>query len=1033
LKSFLQTLNRGITRRTPQVRGPGLRFWSKHFSSKAPLESVSRAALHGASTEELLYLALQSLSRSAHVSRLGIWIESESVGTGDLPASSVFQGLVWDEEGSEVPSEWSRLSPEAPLPQELLRGLATVEQDFAASREIPMIGPLLGLQRVLWVPLQKNNHLRGVILLGNRKKLGSLPRSLAESAAAELELAFEFAEQRNFALARSADISFSRLTLSALGTPTPIFNILSELAESCTLHRDKNGPGAAFAVIGAGSIPASNNVECANFEFLWKSGDPQWTSAVESEPLASIWRKALESHRLIGSDPGVSWSRGEISRVVAIPLEAHSEVVGVLVVGLPRGAGTLATLDRLEFRATLAGLALERRKAEQAQATQSAWQQSLLEHYSGPAFLLDARGTVLWMSKLARELLGQSNSAPESPHISASARPPFAELFRSRSQQPIELFCRNLFSGMLSPRNLPEAELSNGVKIKIRSAIPAGPGTVVVLLDSLEHQYESESGERAEIELHNVLEWLEEGVVLFDAQENVRAVNTRFEQIAGLAPQESGKFQTLDAWIARLELQAAEPAAFAERWRELARRIEGGVREELQMAHPAPRILERASRPVVDLAGRRLGRLEIYRDLTAQRVFQSKLLQTEKLAALGQMVTGVAHELSGPLTSILGNAQRLLLRGEDTANTTGIRQIFQEAERASGILRQLLLTAREVPPERRPVALNQVVQRALEVQSIGLSPEKISMQLDLDPVLPYVLGDAGQLQQVLMNLVANARQAIEHSGEPGTIILRTRRTGERFLQLAVIDSGPGIPHSIQARIFDPFFTTKPAGVGTGLGLAVVLGIVREHGGNVQLSTPPGGGAAFSIELPALAVAPVWKETDSLASRPVRSVLVPSDSSSDGSHLQPPRTPGGEPGRVLVVEDEPTVARLIADVLEEEGLRVDVILDGREALERARRETFDLVICDMKMPGIDGQHFYNSLARAGSPLTERFLFVTGDIIAPATHEFLARNHLPHVAKPFRVEELTEKVRRMLPHSHRGVSASAVVKRNVAGKG
>ncbi|HXY26241.1 MAG TPA: response regulator [Candidatus Acidoferrum sp.] len=139
-------------------------------------------------------------------------------------------------------------------------------------------------------------------------------------------------------------------------------------------------------------------------------------------------------------------------------------------------------------------------------------------------------------------------------------------------------------------------------------------------------------------------------------------------------------------------------------------------------------------------------------------------------------------------------------------------------------------------------------------------------------------------------------------------------------------------------------------------------------------------------------------------------------------------------RVLVVEDEPTVARLIADVLEDEGMHVTVLLDGREALECAKRESYDLVICDMKMPGLDGQHFYKSLERDGNPLRERFLFVTGDIIGMQTREFLERHQLPHVAKPFRIEELTEKVRAVLqqPNLHEP-SAAEASKKNAARNG
>jgi two-component system NtrC family sensor kinase len=443
-------------------------------------------------------------------------------------------------------------------------------------------------------------------------------------------------------------------------------------------------------------------------------------------------------------------------------------------------------------------------------------------------------------------------------------------------------------------------------------------------------------------------------------------------------------------------------------------------------------VLERSVRPILDPLGRRLGRVEIYRDLTAQRVFQAKLLQTEKLAALGQMVTGVAHELSNPLTSILGYSQRLLVRKDLAGRTEEARQIYQEAERASTILRQLLLTARENRTERKRVALNQVVLRAMELQRFGSVAEKIRVELDLDPTLPFVSGDSGQLQQVLMNLIGNARQAIVQEGKAGTIQLRTSRGGDGRVRLQVIDDGPGIPQTILARIFDPFFTTKPAGVGTGLGLAIVLGVVREHGGQIHVSNLPDGGAIFSIELPAAgesSVEPPGKPAEAL-----KEPGKPSPLSAGQKH----RTQAVElaasrsshrGSRVLVVEDEPTVARLIADVLEDEGLRVDVLLDGREALERAGREPYDLVICDMKMPGLDGQQFFQSLARTRNPLREKFLFVTGDVVAQPTQEFLERNLLPHVAKPFRVEELTDKVFGLLDHQlTHGNRAQAAKKAN-----
>jgi two-component system NtrC family sensor kinase len=429
------------------------------------------------------------------------------------------------------------------------------------------------------------------------------------------------------------------------------------------------------------------------------------------------------------------------------------------------------------------------------------------------------------------------------------------------------------------------------------------------------------------------------------------------------------------------------------------------------MVLPAPRILERAARPVRDPIGRLLGRVEIYRDLTAQRVFHSKLLQTEKLAALGQMLSGVAHELSSPLTSILGYAHRFLARQDIPGRTEEVRQIYQEAERAGAILRQVLLNARETLPERRAVSVNQIVQRSVDLQRFSLAAEKIRMEIDLDPALPFVQGDPGHLQQVLMNLVGNARYALEQHGQGGTIRLRTKRISERRVLLEVSDNGPGIPQAILARIFDPFFTTKPAGVGTGLGLAIVLSVVREHGGQVHVLSPPQGGAVFQIELPAVAE-PVQDQALGPPLPGRENVLLEATEDAGHETRLPTAFQSGKGARVLVVEDEPTVARLIADVLEDEGMRVEVLLDGREALDCAARQTFDLVICDIKMPGLDGQHFYKSLERSENPLRERFLFVTGDIIAAQTREFLERNHLPHVAKPFRVEELTEKVHEVL---------------------
>jgi signal transduction histidine kinase/CheY-like chemotaxis protein len=1029
--------------------------WRKKQDDERSWRGAARAGLAGATREELMREAIHSLSRDGRADRIGVWLEQDSPSDSAGHAAACLRGMIWEAAGEDTPDEWEKLSLEAPLPQELLAAGKSVEQELDVSQDRPpnqpMIGPLVGLRHALWTPIEGRGHLRGVLLTGTRKKQTAMSRDLAQSVAAELALALEFAMEQRLARERQADVRLSKQILSALGGAASADAILSQLVASCTEESaDGSGAGASFAVIGHHPAKASVSAVPAEMEFSWESGDPVWTRAVDREPIAGLWRAALEAGQVQGAEPPASWFKAGLARLVAIPILSAAEALGVLVAGIPLKTASLATLERLELRASLAASALERRRQRAEQMRRTARRHTLLEFSPEPTVLLDVLGNIASLNRSAKILLEESGvertlelpqeqvaqGAPKDPVWPFGGR--FANLFCAREEQRIDEWSRRALAGernkAIEVQEVCEAELVNGVRVRLHTPVFAGEDFAAVVFSPAAGDEAVQQRSHSEAELHNVLEWVEEGILLFGPNHSIRAMNTRFAQIAGLSPEEASACTTLDVLIGRLAERAAEPENFAKRWRELARGAEGGSREELQLARPVPRVLERSVRPVLDQAGRRLGRVEIYRDLTAQRVFQAKLLQTEKLAALGQMVTGIAHELSNPLTSILGYSQRLLVRKDLAGRTEEARQIYEEAERAGTILRQLLLSAREARPERKRVALNQVVQRAMDLQRFGSASEKIRIELDLDPTLPFVTGDAGQLQQVLMNLIGNARQAIVQAGRAGTIRLRTARNGDSRMVLQVIDDGPGIPQAILARIFDPFFTTKPAGVGTGLGLAIVLSVVREHGGQVSVSSPPEGGSIFTVELPVEAESsvepgrrfldegeqalPVAQESAARKNRPQALQRV---------QVQPAPRSNHRGTRVLVVEDEPTVARLIADVLEDEGLHVDVLLDGREALERAGREPFDLVICDMKMPGLDGQNFYQSLSRARNPLQERFLFVTGDVIAQPTQEFLERNRLPHVAKPFRVEELTEKVFSLLDSQlARGGRAAAAKK-------
>jgi two-component system, NtrC family, sensor kinase len=326
------------------------------------------------------------------------------------------------------------------------------------------------------------------------------------------------------------------------------------------------------------------------------------------------------------------------------------------------------------------------------------------------------------------------------------------------------------------------------------------------------------------------------------------------------------------------------------------------------------------------------------------------------------------------------------------------RHILEEAERARRIARNLLLFARGSKSERAPVNLNEVVERTLQIRAHELRLENISVELDLNEQPPEAIADGAQIQQALLNLIVNAEQAIRQARESGHIWIRTKRISADRIAMVVADDGPGVPPEVMLRIFDPFFTTKPAGVGTGLGLSILYGIVHQHGGEVSVENRPGGGAVFTVELPSATGSSAGDEKPYLIRAP-----------------RPEEQAGKERARgsrILVVEDEPTVAQLIADVLGEEGHLVDTILDSRQGLDLARARRYDLVICDLRMPHLDGRAFYRQLGHDENPLQHRLIFVTGDTLAPRTVDFLQRCGLPYLAKPFLVEELKEVVTRSL---------------------
>ncbi|HEY8256092.1 MAG TPA: ATP-binding protein [Gemmatimonadales bacterium] len=369
----------------------------------------------------------------------------------------------------------------------------------------------------------------------------------------------------------------------------------------------------------------------------------------------------------------------------------------------------------------------------------------------------------------------------------------------------------------------------------------------------------------------------------------------------------------------------------------------------------------------------------LFDDQTERRRLQDQLIQSEKLSAIGQLIAGIAHDLNNPLASVVGFADYL---GEVPQVPLALKEplavIQEEAERASNIVKNLLSFARKQEHQRRPTALGPLLDNTFVLLRNQLMAHRVEARIEVDPGLPMPDIDANQIQQVFVNLINNASQAIASSGRPGTILVRARAWLDG-VSVDVVDDGPGMSESLSSQVFEPFFTTKPEGEGTGLGLSISQGIVREHGGRILLTTEEGRGSTFTVQLP-LATQPPAPPPDARDRTPSRRL------------------------RVLVVDDEPHILHYMRATLEAWGHIPVVASDGLEGLARLEDEPFDLVISDLRMPKFGGRELYEEVNRRHPTMADRFVFATGDTVRGDTLAFLETLDRPYLHKPFSLAEL-----------------------------
>lgn len=402
--------------------------------------------------------------------------------------------------------------------------------------------------------------------------------------------------------------------------------------------------------------------------------------------------------------------------------------------------------------------------------------------------------------------------------------------------------------------------------------------------------------------------------------------------------------------------------------------------------------------PVRNESGELAALVDVERDLTDERAQQVRMEDAYRLAAVGELAAGVAHEVNNPLQAIAATAEVLLLESLPESTRSDLEAIRVEAKRGGMIVRNLLAFARPKPPVKTMVDLNEVVDSVVNLRGPQIRLRNIDVRIEADPSAPRVHADINQLKQVLHNIIGNAGQAIQKEFDDGTIRVRVRCTNGD-VALAVEDTGPGIPKDVMPNIFRPFYTTKDVGEGTGLGLSVSLKLVRENGGELEAANwgrpvseggrPGDGGARFVMRFPR----PAEEECDVT-----------------------PAGPESSAQRVLVVDDEPIIASAARRFLQHAGYEAEIAHTAEEALELIdQSQGFAAILVDINMPGMGGQGFYEVARERHPSLLDRVIFTSGDVVSPETHRFLASTRRPALEKPYQLSELVESVEKVIDES------------------
>jgi PAS domain S-box-containing protein len=506
-------------------------------------------------------------------------------------------------------------------------------------------------------------------------------------------------------------------------------------------------------------------------------------------------------------------------------------------------------------------------------------------------------------------------------------------------------------------------------------------GPVIIIRDITEQKKLEEELKVSEERYKTLIENIEDIIYVTDATRRLKYFNNSFERSTGYSQEEIiGK--NLAELFSGKSLDGVETV-----WKKQISGEDVGIfNMEISTKGGEKKIIETRERVLWD-KGKIVLIYGLGRDVTRRKVLEEHLIQSEKLASMGEMLSGVAHEINNPLTSIIGNSQ-LLMRKSDLDHDVmrKVDTIQKESARVHRIVQNLLSFARKEETRKEMANINGIIKDVCDLIIYNVKVNNIKINLDLEDDLTQTYIDSNQIKQVFINIINNAIDALIDKGG-GNIEIKSFKVGDT-IRVEFKDDGPGIPDTIRKKIFDPFFTTKDVGKGTGLGLSISYGIIKNHNGEIYVTSEKGVGTKFTVSLPIVV-------SDSIESQ--------SQSKKGKLDLK------GK--KILMVDDEESIRNFVDELLTGEGCIVEVVDNGAEAMEKLAKGDFDAILCDIKMPGVSGKELFDFIKENKPKLVDKIVFITGDLLSEDTEKFMKETGSSFIEKPLQIDSLIEVVQNL----------------------